>query len=265
MILQPFASEDVERIGKLQPETWPDIKPIFAYYIKSTFCHPIKLEIDHDIVGVGAAISYEKTGWLAHIIVSDGYRNQGIGGFIVDELCRYLKALGHETILLIATELGYPVYKKAGFEEETKYLYLKSDKPLHFETSNNILPITPEYFPEISKLDRKATGEGRQALLADYWHEGFIYLGKQGMRGFYLPNFVEGQVLAEDPEAGIELLKLRCAYTQRAALPADNEAALRFYRENGYEVVLKATRMVLGRKIAWRPDKIFNRIGGNFG
>src|SRR5688572_32638579 len=35
-----------------------------------------------------------------------------------------------ETIYLIATELGAPVYEKCGFETETEYLYFKDLKPI---------------------------------------------------------------------------------------------------------------------------------------
>ena len=120
MLIKPMIGKDIKTIKKLQPKGWSNIVETFKYYYKAPFCYPIKAVIEGEIVGIGTAISYINTGWLAHIIVSEEHRGKGIGGAIVNYLCDYLKNSGHKTISLIATELGYPVYKKAGFREQTE-------------------------------------------------------------------------------------------------------------------------------------------------
>jgi len=71
--------------------------------------------------------------------------------------------------------------------------------------------------------------------------------------------------MAQDREAGIELMKLRLKYQDRFVLPEDNKVAVRFLLENGFSVVDQATRMVYGEGLNWSPFKLFNRIAGNLG
>ncbi len=68
------------------------------------------------------------TAWLAHIIVDPEYRKRGIGSLIVCQLLDFLKNSGCETVSLIATELGYSVYKKAGFVEQTEYAFFEREE-----------------------------------------------------------------------------------------------------------------------------------------
>ena len=70
---------------------------------------------DNKIVGLGNSIIFKNTAWLAHIIVGTDYRNRGVGFQIVDRLLTELRDKSIDSVLLIATEPGEPVYKKAGF------------------------------------------------------------------------------------------------------------------------------------------------------
>jgi N-acetylglutamate synthase-like GNAT family acetyltransferase len=114
---------DLEQIGDLQPEGWRDIKEEFLRYVKNDFCNPVKVSLDNKIIGLGTSILFRNTAWMAHVIVGKEYRNQGIGSQIIDNLLTDLKSKSIESVLLIATELGEPVYKKAGFRPVTDYIW----------------------------------------------------------------------------------------------------------------------------------------------
>lgn len=265
MKIQAFEKSDIEKIGNIQPDGWPNIKEVFEYYIKSRFCSPVKVEDSGEIIGVGAAISFVNTGWLAHIIVSPKHRNKGIGGEIVDGLCIQLDSAGHKTISLIATDLGYPVYKKAGFVEQTQYAFWEKDAKSNFEISNSISMISEGDIESISKIDRGISGEDRRNLFISNINNGYIYRQNNDILGFYLKELGDGVVIAENDEAGIELLKLRCMHLQRGIFPTENKCCIQFCKQNGYEEKMTARRMVRGKVFNWKPERVYNRIGGNVG
>ena len=124
--IEPFTSKDLEWIPHVQPEDWPDILPSIQYYCTSDFCFPLKATLGGKPAGIGCAIIHGRTAWLAHIIVGKGYRNSGIGTTITRSLIDLVNHTPCQSILLIATNLGEPVYKKVGFETQTEYLFFEN-------------------------------------------------------------------------------------------------------------------------------------------
>ena len=124
MKLESLDIADLHQLPELQPDGWPDIVPMFKYYLSSDCFHPIKVQEKDLLIGVGAGIVFKGTGWIAHVIVRFDHRRQGVGQKIVEELMTFLQREGCATISLIATELGFPLYTKAGFSEQTEYIFL---------------------------------------------------------------------------------------------------------------------------------------------
>ncbi len=258
---------DLEEIRNLQPEGWPDIVPAFESYINQDFCHPIKTRLDNRIVGIGTSIIFGKTSWIAHIIVDKDYRNKGIGYQLVETLLKSIKKQGIKTCLLISTELGMPVYIKAGFKIVTEYLFLKREKSwAEFPVCENVVPFKDEYYPMIIRLDKLISGEQREQLIKEYLDNSMIYVENKEVKGYYLPDLGEGLIFAVTDNAGLELMKIKYSMIDKAVLPSDNVAGTDFLKHNGFiETDTKGTRMILGKNIDWKPEKIFSRIGGNYG
>lgn len=266
MILEPIVENDLQSLRELQPEGWPNIVPVYDYYLKMPFCTPLKVMLEKRIAGVGTGISWGKTAWLGHIIVAPEYRKRGIGGFIVGQLVNILESSGCQTISLIATELGYPVYQKAGFIEQTEYVFFEREAPLNANClSENIVRLTTKNPTEIITLDKKVSGEDRSALLVDKIANCHIYRVNGKTFGYYLPELGEGLIVAENKTAGIELMKLKYSVSTKGALPIENKEGIAFFKENGFVETKKAKRMVWGEEFSWRPEQIYSRIGGNLG
>ena len=128
MMFQEIKYEDIQEIGRLQPEGWSDIIPEFEYYTTSEFCFPIKVTAENHIIGVGVAILFRRTCWLAHIIVDEKYRNRGIGSRITQALLNHPACKSVDSFLLFATEMGFPIYKRVGFRSVDEYLFFKREK-----------------------------------------------------------------------------------------------------------------------------------------
>lgn len=267
MNLSPITTPDLEELRKLQPEDWPDIIAETEFYIRSPFCFPLKAQTEHCIAGMGAAIIYENTAWLAHIIVHPDFRNRGVGYHIVNELLQILEYRHIQSCLLIATELGRPVYIKAGFRPVTEYVFMIRENSMPpGSCSTNVISYNMKFREQILQMDRVITGENREPLLSLYMDESLLYVSDDALHGYYIPALKEGPVIADTQEAGLELMKIKCAASQRMVLPADNLVAIEFLGKSGFVLSsTQGTRMIRGSDIDWQPGNIYSRIGGNFG
>lgn len=266
MIFEEIIATDIHNLQDVQPEGWVNIKPIFEYYIQSSFCKPIKVVINNKLAGVGTAILLNKTGWLAHILVNPDFRKQGIGTAIVNHLLDYFKSVNCETVSLIATEMGYPIYKKVGFIDDSEYIFFEKSEPLKTtEKSKYIRPFITQDTQAIFSLDKKISGENRENILKDKIMNSYVYEEKNEIKGFFIPDLGEGLIIADTEQSGIELMRLRLTTSNKAVLPLDNLIGVDFLKENGFVETRRVKRMFLGEKLLFKPTGLFNRIAGNLG
>ena len=262
---QLLTSNDLEDLKALQPPDWDDIAVPHRWYLESPNCIPLKWKKGDDICGIGTVILHEDTAWLAHIIVHPAHRNQGLGALITNDLVKQVDRLKYKTIYLIATDLGYPVYLKVGFELEGTYGLFTSDKPMITSTSPYIFPFQAGHAPQMFALDRKISGEGRQATLDPHLKNAFVFHRNDKVEGAFFPGLGNGLIIAENPEAGIELMKLRLQKLQFALCPLDNEAAVNFLTSQNYTPGKISRRMRIGPKRDWQPSGLYNRVSGQIG
>ncbi len=267
MLFEKVTHDDLDGIGALQPEGWPDIVADFGFYVNSTFCYPIKTKINDRIVGTGTSIVFDNTAWIAHLIVDNNYRQRGIGYAIVEQLLKNLRHHSIQTILLTATKPGVPLYKKAGFRTVTGYAFFKRKKNCaEFHPSKNVLPFEEGHLAALMELDRKVSGENREPLLAGHLKNSLVCIHNNKLTGYYLPGLGEGPIVANTKQAGLELMKIKCLRNNKIVLPEDNQTGVGFLKQNGFvKTETKGTRMILGKEIYWKPENIYSRIGGNFG
>jgi hypothetical protein len=265
MIIEKLITNDIQYISEFQPEGWPEITPVFQFYTEKSFCCPIKVLSNNRIIGIGSGISFRNTAWLAHIIVNPGFRKKGIGTEIVNYLCNYLKGNGIVSVSLNATELGYPLYKKAGFIEQSEYVFFERDDVLANQISENIFDLSNHDIEDVIFLDKKISGEDRTIVLKENFKNSYVYKKNNKLIGFYLPELGEGLIIANDIEAGIELMKLRYLKVNKGVLPVDNFEGIKFLKDNGFKETRRAKRMICGEKFEWNSSKLFNRIAGNLG
>lgn len=264
----PVYQEDLGIIKTLSPQGWGDITPAFEFYLQKSYCVPIKAILDGEIAGIGTVILFPQTCWLAHIIVSEQFRNKGIGTGIVSELLKIIESHAIPTCLLIATEFGFPVYKKLGFRTVCEYSFLERRQDFADNSfSKNIVPCTSKYHSNIANLDQKIAGEDRWVLLSDYLENALVYLNENDvLEGYYLPNWGEGLIGADTPKAGLELLKIKCFNTKNLVIPSPNLAAIEFAKKAGFELQAKTgIRMIWGKDTGFEAEKVFSRIAGKLG
>lgn len=266
MQIQALAHEDIGLLSDLQPEGWNNLETSFLFYVESAFCFPIKIVVNGLIVGLGATIIHKDVAWLGHIIVRAGQRGMGIGKLLTQSLIDIASQHHCETIYLIATELGFPVYEKLGFVTDTEYL---SFKDLNFEekleVSDQIIAYQQGFKTEISILDKIVSGEDRMMHLEEALVNGFVYVHHDKIEGYYLPALGDGLIVANHSTAGLELLKLHLKSNDKANFPVANLTAADFLYKNGFKECDVLKHMRLGPIRPFKLENIYNRIGGNVG
>ena len=263
---EPLRAGDLPLLNSVKPGDWSSISEIHEHYLGTRSASCIKVVHDSgEIMGIGTALSFGQTGWIAHIIVAEKFRCHGLGTFIVKDRIDYLRSQrGCKTISLTATDYGYPVYRKIGFVDETMYRILVRPEGALFggERDANIVRIEPGKKDEVIQLDRDASGEDRGEFLRPVLQRGFAYLEDNVVTGIYLSGFGDGGITARSAEAGIALLKERIKEPNKIFLPTENEAALEFLLTAGYTEVKQIHRMILGSPFDRDPRMCYSRIGG---
>ena len=258
---------DLENIREFQPEGWSDIAELFRYNLLASFCLPVKLVREDRMVAVGNIIFNQDTAWLSQIIVHPAQRNKGLGTAVTKALLDRIDAIKFKTVLLDATFLGYPVYKKLGFELVSEYLHLTSveDRPQPTFNSSFIKPFEEKYREQIFALDRAVTGENRALKLMEEMNRSLLWIKGGKVEGVYFPFLGKGPIIASQPEAGIELMQCRMSVQKSAMFPIENTVAAEFLFAHQWVEARRSRRMILGEPLNWKPAYIYNVISGAFG
>ncbi len=266
MKIEDIQNTDIDKLKELQPETWTDIRPYFYYYSGSDFCQALKITDNGNIVAIGTNIQHKDSAWLAHIIVHPDHRNKGLGREMASALIKDLHSDRFKTIYLDATDMGYPVYKKLGFEVEAEYIHLSGKHTdQYLIDSSAIIPYHTKYKDQLLALDRLISAEDRVRVLENHLPSTILYVSNEKLLGAYFPFLLDGFVLALTVESGTELMKLRMRTKYNARFPMANQACTEFLIEHGYEITGSSKRMILGEKRNWNGKGIFHRISGGLG
>lgn len=265
MQILPLNPSDLDLLPQIQPLDWTDIRIPVSSYLEPEYCYPFKAIIDDVLVGTGTAILHEKTGWLSTIVTHGQYRNQGIGKRITEHLLDFLLKQNCEYIYLIATILGEPVYRKLGFITESRYNSYKDINLENLLISKNINPYQSDYKQAIFELDKIISGEDRSQHLETFLSDSFVYLQNEQVAGVYFPSFGDGLIVANAETAGLELMKKRFQKFNMACFPEENKTAHDFMLLSGYEPIMNPARMYFGKQMPWKPEGLYNRVGGNIG
>ena len=180
---------------------------------------------------------------------------------------QFLEKHGYSIQLLIATKIGEPLYSKLGFKVTSNYHFWKIDETVLFEKSKNIRPLRNEDLKTILKLDKIITGEIRQTFIERFISTGCVCTSDSSKRveGYYLPDFGNGLIIANNNQSGLELMKFKLSQSKKIVIPEANITAINYLKYNGFEKYSVCPRMALNGDIEWKPELVFSRASGYCG
>ncbi len=237
------------------PAATPSVHTLVARASEGRF---LVAERDGRIVGTGACVAFGPTGWLGGITVAAEARGAGLGRALTEAA---LDALGpRETVLLLASELGRPIYDRLGFVAEGRYPVYAGGAP---GEARDVRPARPSDHAAIRALDAHATGE-RRTLAIDASLDGALVTDDVSGVAFN-PPFGALPVIARTPQAGAALLAATLGSGARLAVPEENAAAREALEAHGAREVRSVTRMRRGPAVAWRPECVWGVFSLFFG
>lgn len=264
---------------------WRDRHDFYEIVLRTPTCQALVGTLEGRVVATGLGTASGPVGWIGAIVVAAEEQRRGIGRAMTEEICARLRAAGCETLSLVATDAGRPMYQRMGFRLATHYHQLQGDhldeRPVP-PAGARVRPLRPADLPAVFELDRAATAEDRSAVLAVVAQAGGWLLeeeaangsgrGRGGsLRGYLVPTErAYGAVIAPRPEDGIYLLNLHRhlvapgAYV-RAGIPDEHEAAVRELEARGWQETWRSPRMLLGPDVPWRPKWIWGQINSAMG
>lgn len=266
MEIENFTVNDLVALPNLQPEGWMNITPAFEHYLQAPhFCNPIKVVENNIVIGIGCSIIHDDVAWLGHIIVHKDYRKKGIGKLITQTLVESV-IHPYKTIYLVATEMGAPLYERLGFVTETNYLFFKNVVVPYSADNHLIKPFNEKYLQQMLDLDEVCTGEKRLHLYQSFFSTGFVYEEDRKVLGFYLPDFREGLIVAQNFDAGLALVTHRLKNKHNIIVFPENNLLLKqFLYNHGFIEYRLAKRMRLGIERTHNLSMMFSRVAGNIG
>ncbi len=266
MTFETLTWADLELLKEFEPPGWGDLVPRFRYHLENAFCKPVKLTVAGKMAAIGTVIFHKDSAWLASIIVHPECRNKGYGTAITKFLIDAVDQKRYSTIYLDATDMGYPVYKKLGFNQEMQYAHLKADQPfIERRISKSVIPYTPEFLPDLLAMDRFVSAEDRADTITGHLQSAMLYVSNKSLEGYYLPALANGLIIAGNEVAGTELMNCRLQHFDFAVLPEVNTTALNYLTRNNLYQFRISRRMYMGKKKEWHAGKIYNRISGQLG
>jgi GNAT superfamily N-acetyltransferase len=264
MEIRKLSPQDIPLIKDLTPDDWSDITPYFQFYLNLDNCQTFLFLEAENIIGTGNINYSADLAWLSHIIVLPAYRGNGVGSRITEFLLAETRKHRCSQVILAATAMGEPIYKKSGFVPVCKYLFFKSGS-LNLQSSMEIQDLLPEDQKQVLEMDLSVTGEDRSYLFKNAFKGHVIKTGSK-ILGYYLPEVWDGPVIASDSKAGLALLNLKLQQKGFVVLPENNKVAVNALLESGAEEFhAPVTRMILHPPFSWFPENIYGRIAGAFG
>lgn len=268
-VLTPYKPGHFPSINDYFPLDWNfDFREFLIQHLNRDYFRGFSLLLGSDPIGFGNLMVFGTVCWIGNIVVSEKHRKKGFGTKITEFLVQEGRKLGATTLNLVATELGQPIYEKLGFRTECMYKFFKRKSELpELEITGQIRKAHQSDFPGIFELDHHTTGENRDAMINFFRESTCVMKEADGkLQGYYIEELGDGFIAAEDPEAGIELLKKKVVSSDRQiVLPGSNDFAKDFLLDCGFKKTMELPRMTLGKKSNWKPECIFSRGTGYCG
>ncbi|GAC1395953.1 MAG: GNAT family N-acetyltransferase [Chloroflexota bacterium] len=221
--------------------------------------------LDGRPVGMGGALCYGPCAYLGMMAVVPAAQRRGVGEALLRGVLGWLDACSCPTILLDASDMGAPLYRRHGFVDAGATLLLQCTRRRSSPASvREVTPLRDANLPAMLALDAPLYGAGRRALLASYVAtypaRSFIAWGPGGTAQGYLVAQAGtlGPWVATSPDAADALLRAALALPFRdeptVIVPAANERAVALLTRHGFTPRRTLRHMVRGRPGAPRSS-----------
>jgi ribosomal protein S18 acetylase RimI-like enzyme len=248
--------------------TYRQFHAIFTSYAANRSCRTfLARDGQGRVVGTSVATRYANTGWIGHVFVRPEVRGHGLGTRMTSVAMDVLQRAGCPTILLVATDLGRPIYERMGFEVESYYHEMRGTALPRTAALAPYRPLLPSDRAALAALDRQVTGDNRGLILTRFQDFAWGVSRNGALAGAAVPlpwggawaALLPGAANAE-ADAFVRLLRTVGSVGPEVVLypPDENRLALDLLRDSGFEELRTVPRMFLGKRSEWQPAALWN-------
>ena len=272
------ADDVVPLTDAIAADHWGERRSWFEFVVGHLACRPLVAE-DGDGRRLGSAVATINgpVAWIGTIWVVPDRRREGIGERLTDAVLDVAGDAGCRTSVLVATDVGRPLYEKLGFEVQTSIVVLEapgtgadaSGIAADGQADPRVRPFRPDDLEAMARLDRAATGEDRRHLLLPFATPASATVfddPAHGIGGFVVrAPWGGGATIAPDPDVALALLEARRRRTSpdrhvRAGVLAENASGLETLAHAGWTEAWRAPRLIRGAALVWHPEAIWGQF-----
>jgi GNAT superfamily N-acetyltransferase len=276
--IRPMTPADLDAVGDMTAAGgFGDRRAFFREAVSLSNCRPIVAVEEGRPIGTGLGAVHGEVGWIGVIFVSPDLRRRGIGRALTEAVCDILEGVGCRSLILVATDMGRPLYERLGFSEHSRY-HMHPGEPLDEAPTppagTSVRRVRAADLDAIAALDRQATSEDRRPLIEAHAGGGWLLQGgasEADLRGYLLPTHRgNAALIAPRPEDALFLLDLHRHLIPRdgrawAGLLTENESGRQLLAERGWTEWRSFPRMIRGPEPEWKPAIIWGQFNHAMG
>jgi GNAT superfamily N-acetyltransferase len=244
--------------GRVPPVEIKNEERIWKALIKNEIGKFLLSEDKGKIFGIGGVFIFEKVSSFGYMSVLPEYRGKGVGTEIFRNLLGIANKLNCETMILYASKLGEPIYKKFGFKG--RFYGVMYSLPIQLlekgiaDKDVKVLNTVPDWMLD---LDMKAMGFNRANYLnmRIKYKANILAIENEGY-GLLAGNRL-GPLIATNLETALQIIKKGIAFGANHLIIAKHQHLPKrvFELMNLTEIENRASiKMILGKKINNKLD-----------
>ena len=254
MLIRPATEADIPAFLEVMSIAFgaPGRRPsVHTWAFEQDDGHLLVAERDGRVIATGASIGFGSTAWIGAIAVRPEARGERLGDRMTEAA---IEAVGErDTLLLLASPAGRPIYERMGFEPEGAFrVFYGPTRPASAKPAarDDVRPATAADHAGIRALDVLATGEDRTVAIDSSLEGALVADGGIALR----PPFAARPIIATDANAGRALLDAVIEPGIRLAAPQANPQAVQALLDHGCEERHGVERMRRGAPVTWNPE-----------
>ena len=277
--LRSMTAADVDRAADaVLADDWGDRRAWFRFAVAQPGCHAVVAEDDAaGIIGTGVATINGPAAWIGTIWVASAFRGRGLGRALTEAPIDAAEAAGCRTMILVATDLGRPLYERLGFSVQTWYRTFEAPglgQSAERRPGDRLRPSRSDDLAVMTALDRAATGEDRSAILAalagpdgtrilpdvDDRPAGYVIRAPWGGGATIAPRLEDGMAIVRERRRAYPTdRRVRCG------ILLENGAGAAALEADGWTEAWRAPRLVRGEPLDWQPEHIWGQFNHALG
>jgi GNAT superfamily N-acetyltransferase len=267
-------------------DDWGDRRAWFGFATSHPECRVFVAEgADGAILGTGVVTINGPVAWIGTIWVAASARGQGIGRALTEAPIEAAESAGCQTLVLVATDAGRPLYERMGFRVQSWYRTMEApglagsvepevDGSGRGPGHSRVRPFRSDDIESMAALDRTATGEDRRHLLTAFAApETTLVLttDSDAPSGYVIrAPWGGGATIAPATDGALAILRARRLAAGpdrrvRAGILLENEAGARALTEDGWTEAWRAPRLARGDPLDWQPEHIWGQFNHALG